>query len=233
VQTALAQLRLRAIETGTPHMFRFRPGTGDFEVRALPPDEVEQVDFDAWQGSFGGNDESPDNRPLARSGGGRIVDAIGADALAAEVSADGVSTGTDDAVELRRLENRVVFLPSGAIVPRGLSDAVVIDEMLDASVIDQDADALLSTSDRIGDDPSDLAASGVEWSPPIVFYPDGRADDTAMDIVAPTNHRIAVTVVGLTGEVRLGPRRRMEPDGNDESTVDDVTEDLELSLQEP
>jgi len=43
VRAALAKARLRAIESGAPQRFRYRPGTGRFEVAALPisPDESE------------------------------------------------------------------------------------------------------------------------------------------------------------------------------------------------
>ena len=36
VRAALTKARLSAIETGVPHQFRYRPGTGRFEVRPLP-----------------------------------------------------------------------------------------------------------------------------------------------------------------------------------------------------
>lgn len=54
-----------------------------------------------------------------------------------------------------------------------------------------------------------------QWSAPISFYPDGRASDARLFVVAPSGYAIVLTVVGISGKVRVSNRRRL-PDGASE-----------------
>ena len=46
---------------------------------------------------------------------------------------------------------------------------------------------------------------GIAWGPPILFYPDGSADDAMFRIVNEDDLRIDLALRGLTGTVTVGP----------------------------
>ncbi len=71
VRTELGAARLRAIESGTPQVFRFRPGTGFFEVR---PKEEETTGPAVLKSALEQmSDESVDTEPLT---GAEIVNTV-------------------------------------------------------------------------------------------------------------------------------------------------------------
>ncbi len=45
----------------------------------------------------------------------------------------------------------------------------------------------------------------VDWSPALLFYPDGSAEDAAFTIVDDEESRVTLTIRGLTGDVSTGP----------------------------
>ncbi|MGH7200286.1 MAG: prepilin-type N-terminal cleavage/methylation domain-containing protein [Planctomycetaceae bacterium] len=49
--------------------------------------------------------------------------------------------------------------------------------------------------------PNAAELAGVQWSPPIVFYPDGTADDAAFEVVDEKRQLMVIAVRGLTGSV--------------------------------
>jgi type II secretory pathway pseudopilin PulG len=46
---------------------------------------------------------------------------------------------------------------------------------------------------------------GVAWGPPVLFYPDGSADDAMFRVVNEDGLRIDLAIRGLTGTVTVGP----------------------------
>ncbi len=65
--------------------------------------------------------------------------------------------------------------------------------------------ALLSLeSDKENQELSPDALSGVHWSTPILFYPDGTADDGAFSVLDVDQRTITVTLRGLTAAVSVG-----------------------------
>ena len=69
-------------------------------------------------------------------------------------------------------------------------------------------------------------STGAQWSAPILFYPDGRANDARLFVVAPSGYVIELAVVGISGKVHVGNRRRLP----DSSRGHDLTPNVQLNL---
>lgn len=223
LHAALSQLRLQAIQTGRTHSFRFVPGSGIFELRAEGVDEVGQIDFTAADNlTDGTTDESlGDNGPDGSLNSGRenasLADWAGADTLTEPIDDSGefsIGSASDegmmpgDQVERRQLSEQLWLVssleeeptPAGELANEGYggrdqaagAGEPLMVESLDVSMTDD------STADQ--------------WSAPISFFPDGRASDARLFVIAPSGYAIVLTVVGISGKVRVSNRRRL-PEG--------------------
>ncbi len=220
LHAALSQLRLQAIQTGRTHSFRFVPGSGIFELRAEGVDEVGQMDFTAADNLTDGTlDESlGDNGPDGSQNSGResssLADWAGADTLTEPLEDSGefsIGSASDegmmqgDQVERRQLSEQLWLVSSleeeptqaGELANEGYGGRdqaggpgePLMVESLDVSMTDD------STADQ--------------WSAPISFFPDGRASDARLFVIAPSGYTIVLTVVGISGKVRVSNRRRL------------------------
>jgi len=220
LHAALSQLRLKAIQTGRSHSFRFVPGSGIFELRAESIDEVGQLDFAAVDNLAGGEMDksleqygSEDGSQNPGSENSSLADWAGANTLTEPLDDSGeYSTGSDsltgDQVERLQLTGQFRIISSleeettsaGEFVSNSTVDSQaergeeenVMGELLDASLTDD--------------------STAAQWSAPILFFPDGRARDARLFVVAPSGYFIELTVVGISGKVRVGNRRR-PPEG--------------------
>gem|GEM_PF-6771692 len=223
LQAALSQLRLRAIQTGQTHSFRFEPGTGVFEMRAEVDDEVRQIDFDSQIAPA----EQPMDESLEpstqdgsqnihgvgpRQVGGKLVDWAGSDTLthAVEGSENPTidSTNTEgDRLDRRQLEGPLVLVQRLAPMEEETAAAEVADRPAQAG------NPMDSQTDSSAGLPLDVslaeASESHQWSVPIQFYPDGRASDAQFFVVDPSGYAIELTVVGMTGKVHMGQRHRL------------------------
>jgi prepilin-type N-terminal cleavage/methylation domain-containing protein len=66
------------------------------------------------------------------------------------------------------------------------------------------------TPDMLRDVPEDLDLSSVNWSMPIVFYPDGSASDMRIELEDDRQQYISITVRALTGTATLSPIQRRD-----------------------
>ncbi len=55
-------------------------------------------------------------------------------------------------------------------------------------------------------------AESLEWSAPIVFYPNGRTSSAQIDLQNDQGHRIKVSLRGLTGSATVGELKKPEVD---------------------
>lgn len=223
LHAALSQLRLKAIQTGRTHSLRFVPGSGIFELRAEGADEVSQLDFTGGDDLAGGamdtslEPSGPDDGS-AYSGreNASLADWAGADSLTKPVDDSGeFSTEPDslsgDQVERRQLSDQIWLVSSldgeltnegdqrlssdaGGSYAGGGQEGGLNGELLDASL----------TND----------STATQWSAPIFFYPDGRASDARFFVIAPSDYTIELTVVGISGKVEVGNRRRLPKGAN-------------------
>jgi len=154
VRVALANARLEAIESGVPRQFRFRPGTGVFEVapRSAP--------IGGESGLFGGFGGFAEDRAERRIG------------------------ASDD---LPVEEPTVRHLPHGIVF--------WTDERGESPLADT------ARPDRI---------NSVEWSAPIVFYPNGRTLNAHVRLHGLPDYYVDVTLRGLTGTARVSRVLRLE-----------------------
>lgn len=56
--------------------------------------------------------------------------------------------------------------------------------------------------------PNGSELASVSWSPPMLFYPDGTADDGALSILDEDQRTISLSLRGLTGTVTVGPMEK-------------------------
>ena len=165
VRTELGEARLRAIESGTPQVFRFQPGTSFFEVR---PKEEETAGPTVLKSALEQlSDETVDTEPIS---GAEIVD--------------------ESAYER--------YLPDGML----FAGQEVAEEPAGAE--DEEGLAALSTAEM---------AEQQNWSEPIVFYPNGRTSNARIRVTDGERYAVDVSLRGLTGTVRVGPTKRIEPTG--------------------
>lgn len=64
------------------------------------------------------------------------------------------------------------------------------------------------TSDALSGLPGADKLSGLSWSGPVVFQPDGTSVDIEFSVVDPRNQRISLRVRGITGAVAVGRLQR-------------------------
>ena len=184
VQSTLWQLRLEAIQTGCPQWFRYSPGTSEYEVAALPYDEVDSIDFTGSSAS-------------ARELQGQELD-LEEDPSIEKLGPDGAER------ERRELENDMVFLGPDDMQTMDIANSRRSPE----SIILAPGGDLSPEEDAILDSESAAPSTEFHWSEPIVFYPDGRVDDARIVVRAPSGHTLEITVSGMAGHVRIGPRQR-------------------------
>jgi prepilin-type N-terminal cleavage/methylation domain-containing protein len=216
LQAALSQLRLRAIQTGQSHSFRFVSGSGVFELRAEVDDEVRQIDFDALT--------TPADQPLddsleqpaedgsldSRGSRARLADWAGADTQTQAVEDSGEASTEGDHLDRRQLAGGMVIVSQVAL----MAEEMAADgELAPATLVvnrddsQENGPAGLPLDVSLGDD-----SAARQWSAPILFYPDGRASDARLFVVDPSGYAIELRVVGISGKVRVGARRRL-PEG--------------------
>lgn len=66
------------------------------------------------------------------------------------------------------------------------------------------------TPDMLKDVPEDLDLSSVNWSMPIVFYPDGSGSDILLEIEDDQQQYISISIRALTGSATLSTIKRRE-----------------------
>jgi len=183
LQTELMQLRLIAIESGKPQWFRFQEGGNEYLLETLPYDEVKDIDFE--------NSPTRDENAEDHEGYSMVRTGI------ADISSENEFSSGD--AGLLRLSGDVVFLASLADFPPKEDD------------LSQRASTVSSETRR------GFSATGMEadhfvkssWSSPILFYPDGRSEDSSIVVADRNGYLIVLTVVGITGDVQISARRRL------------------------
>jgi prepilin-type N-terminal cleavage/methylation domain-containing protein len=71
-------------------------------------------------------------------------------------------------------------------------------------------------TERLSDEWLAMVAEGPQlaqltWSPPVLFYPDGTADDCVLQVADDEQRLMSVTVRGLTAAVSVGPMEQEGP----------------------
>jgi hypothetical protein len=185
-------------------------------MRAEINDEVRQIDFDSVssptdqllddsleQSAQFGSRQSP-------GGGGRLVDWAGADTLTRAVEDFEESSMEGDQVDRRQLADGMVMVSQVEFMHEKMASGGEGGNSVPAgNRTDSREDSLvgLPLDVSLGDD-----SSAHQWSAPILFYPDGRASDAQLSVVDPSGYAIEVAVVGISGKVHVGDRRRL-PEG--------------------
>ncbi len=215
LQTAMSHLRLRAIQTGRSHLFRYLPGTADYQMQTLKSDEVGTVDFEYAQqpeDTLAGGIDPLANDP--EGGAGIAWGAwMGADLREDAEGAVADSTGGEiQQVQRGQLANGIVFLRPGEELLEQDSTGEVTNQLQDETEA-VEIEIYLQTDMAEGP----RAVSEEDWSVPIQFYPDGHAQDAQFGVLAPSGHAIRVTIVGITGRAQVGPRSR--PRSHDQPDV--------------
>jgi len=114
-------------------------------------------------------------------------------------SEDGGQEISQENTDLRRL--------SGDVVLVGSAENLALEEGGSPPTASMAASEALS-----GFSTADVEAShsmGSGWSSPIVFYPDGRSEDSNIVVADQNGYVFVITVIGMTGDVQLGPRQRL------------------------
>jgi prepilin-type N-terminal cleavage/methylation domain-containing protein len=188
LRVELARTRLKAIEQGETLQFRYLPGTGSYRV-----EPVNTVVSESGLASPGWEDAEYDFDAGYEDG-----DRLAYDDVSYEEGTDsGESTPSgltprptvddEDSSEME-LPDEVQFAAETA-----WEDSFE-DEFLTASNQPADGD-LLETLD------SPLLE---EWSPPIVFYPNGRTSDATLQLSGDRDYRVRVMLRGITGAITVG-----------------------------
>jgi len=178
VRAELARARQRAVETGTIQQFRFQPGRRTFEVSTAAS--------------------------AAADGNTADTDALTTDPAAFD---GGLATSG---------ENRGPLPPDRHELPEGvyfLSPAMASDAG-PITMFDPGTESALGSP---GDDNGTLAADPIAstvagqdnaiWSPPVVFYPNGRTTDAQIRLANRAGTRLEVALRGLTGVAKVSSLR--------------------------
>ena len=200
VRDQLLRARLEAINSGTTLVFRFQPGLGVFEV--APYGAVNGELDPEFAVSSGGLD------PLMS--GAAMVDT----ALVTDPLADSLAGGAGDPLTAS---------PRIGTGPQFLDHEIRFwaQDMDDGSASGGSTDAALGIAPSLsgGIDPapafgplaaSDDFSAAASWSPPILFYPNGRTSNARIRLSDEGEYYVDVNLRGLTGSARISKVRRWE-----------------------
>jgi len=224
----LARARMAAIDSGQIVALRWEVGGPRYVVEPAEslgdsqdaiPAVIEDGDPDS-----GGIDSGRTDSDGSDSGG---PDSGGTDSG----GRGNAATATDEAdapaavAFAAQLEEQVVFRDPAEVVDEDLPAGSTLKEMLEDEQQEREAVKPLIESDTADE----------TFSPPVFFYPTGRAENAEFALQGPDGYRITVKLRGLTGAASLGPlehevrqgRRADRPDQDPDRQDPDRQEPLE------
>ncbi len=235
----LARARMAAIDSGQIVALRWEVGGPRYVVEPAEslddsqdatPAVIEDGDLDS-----GGIDSGRTDSDGSDSGG---TDSGGTDSGGTDSGGRGnAATATDEAdapaavAFAAQLEEQVVFRDPAEVVDEDLPAGSTLKEMLEDEQQEREAVKPLIESDTADE----------TFSPPVFFYPTGRAENVEFALQGPDGYRITVKLRGLTGAASLGPlehevrqgRRADRPDQElDRQTPDRQDPDRQEPLEE-
>jgi prepilin-type N-terminal cleavage/methylation domain-containing protein len=242
VRDELLRARLEAINSGTTLVFRFQPGLGVFEVSSQGTAEGE-LDPEFAVSSDGLGAPASDAAMVDTSA---VTDPSGLGVDDSRTAASGVRTGP------KLLEHKIRFwaqdLDDG-MSPEGSADATL---GVDASLTGGVGNPAFDIGPPVASDLTDGAAglfedsegaldfsASASWSPPIIFYPNGRTSNARIRLSDEGEYYVDVSLRGLTGSARIGKVRRWEDRwreeaaGEEGSPADGVLEKVPLETIAP
>jgi len=220
VRAELAEARVNAVEQGETYLFRFRPGTGEYEIGPAPQHDAAS----SLLANIGANNAAISQQTadqFTMGGPGQMNDAAGI--LGSETSGSSSSNQTSDSIEglmsVGENETSSAYTSSGPLrkkLPQGILFAgTEIAESTKANdPTESESNPLLVaalTSSASG------AAGEAGWSEPIVFHPNGRCSSATIRLERWDGARcyaIDLSLRGLTGGVLVGRLRSFDPDAD-------------------
>jgi Tfp pilus assembly protein FimT len=175
LRAELLRTRLDAIQRGEPLQFRYLPGTAEYRVEQLGAASQAQGPDDVNAGAWNGG----------------FSNAV--DDLQLEVSEPAATSESPVPVDGKKLSGEISFACEEHLLPDEL--AGLATSVPSPAALVPDEGVSLETSHE---------ALSAEWSPPIVFYPNGRTTDAEIALVGDRNYRIRLSVRGVTGAVSIG-----------------------------
>ncbi len=139
------------------------------------------------------------------------------------------ATATDEAdapavvAFVGQLEEPVVFRDPAEVVDEDLPAGSTLKEMLEDEQQEREAVKPLIDSDSADE----------TFSPPVFFYPTGRAENAEFTLQGPDGYRITVKLRGLTGAASLGPLEHEVRQGRRADRADQDRDRQEPDRQEP
>jgi prepilin-type N-terminal cleavage/methylation domain-containing protein len=183
VRVELSRARCRAVESGTVYGFRYRLETGHFQLAPLASADGEEADFDGEQ------------KGRHISGYDRHRDAVPSDPIPDGSEAGGVVEHV--------LPEGIVFAPDEPLELQTAVDSPIEPATADDLAGDTPASDALSK-------PDGLETHAETWSPPVLFYPNGRTSNAVIHLRNDLGSRISVSLRSLTGVAAIGPLERQE-----------------------
>jgi len=210
LRTELLKTRQTAMETGVARQFRYRPDTGDFQV----------VANNARSGRSAGSVAGRSDTQIASEGR--------RDAL--PQSADNQSTDNQSAdnqsADNRSADNTAVAaqeskhsLPKDVrFGSQSLADRARFDE---TSSLGDSSSGGRQSPERFSTDNGNRPSAGEgDWSPPIVFFPNGRTSNARIRLESKTRHFVELALRGVTGTVTVGEVRHEAEDSTSAAAAD-------------
>jgi hypothetical protein len=204
----LSSARLRAIEESRVYEFRWRPGTGEFEI-ASPTAEAEAAQALAAaplaDAALAGAAAGLPQEIADRSDATRTGPANGA----AEQNGPQLVTEVPPASRVNaRLISGVTFVDPASVPLGELPNDPAIDRGAKPPPPAEATDTLSSSTTNDPSDPSQAVLAPQPWSPVVWLFPDGRTSNAHWTLRSVDDYEIDVYLRGLTGTLHVAPARR-------------------------
>lgn len=180
VRVDLAKTRLKAIQTGVAHQFRYQPGDNQFEIAPLTAEDDTETPAYGWTENH------------ASDSNGRSA-------------ADSAGDGSPQVQAIReRLPEGVLF------VDPSLADETLDAAQFEPARRFEPARQFESARRFESEPETAEVLDESDWSAPIVFHPNGRAVNARVLLAGQRDFHVEVTLRGLTGVVTVGQLQRRE-----------------------
>ena len=208
IRGELAEARTRAIESGIPYIFQFKPSTGEYRIGPRPQFNS---DGSSLENMVAANDPARAQAPAdaVTAAGPEMLTQPSEEVqteLAAQASSEPITVSVDASGTAHKL------LPAGVTFWTNRISDQTRDQTTSA---DPNAlpDLAVATPDMLL--PGYRSPVGDNWSEAIVFYPNGRTSSATVTLFLEdenTSYSIDITLRGLTGASHIGTLTSLSPE---------------------
>ena len=143
----------------------------------------------------------------------------------ADARRDAIATERTYELRFQVEGGRLRWGPSAALSGDGEDDVNAVDEPVEERRFELPPGVRFgegATSTPLEAELDDATAEAFSWSDAVLFFPDGRTSDAAIELIGTRGDAVAVHLRGLTGATRVGAIERRDPDETWEAGTSDA-----------